>query len=76
MQTYKNLGGNSGVRLYEIGTDYIDIIFSGSLVYRYSYKSPGKTEVEHMKKLALQGQGLNSYISRCIRSNYEKKYYL
>lgn len=31
MQTYKNLGGNSGVRLYEIGTEYIDIIFSGSL---------------------------------------------
>ncbi len=76
MQAYKNLGGNSGVRLFEIGTDYIDVLFSGSLVYRYSYKKPGKTEVEHMKKLALDGQGLNSYISRYIKTNYEKKYYL
>lgn len=55
MQLYKNLGGNSGVRAFEVGGDYIDVQFSSGRTYRYSYESAGSVKVEEMKKLAMQG---------------------
>lgn len=74
MQQYKNLGGDSGVRAFLIGEDYIDVQFDGSAIYRYSYKSAGIDKVEEMKRLAVQGYGLNSYIMRYARMDYEKKF--
>lgn len=72
MQTYKNLGGNSNVRLYEIGKDFLDVKFGQGKVYRYSYQSAGMDKVEQMKKLAIQGYGLNSYIMRFAKMDYVK----
>lgn len=73
MQIYKNLGGNSNIRAYFIGEDYIDVQFNGGAVYRYSYVSAGREKVEQMKSLAIQGVGLNSFIMRYARKNYERK---
>lgn len=73
MERYANRGGNSGVRGYNIGEDYIDVMFSTGAVYRYSYRSAGVAKVEEMKRLAVAGQGLNSYIMRHARFNYERK---
>ena len=72
MQQYKNLGRNSGIKAFSIGEDYIDVQYDDSSVYRYSYKSAGITKIEQMKRLALQGQGLNSYITRNARKDYER----
>lgn len=72
MELYKNLGGKSGVRAYAIGNDYIDVKFSSGAVYRYSYKSAGASKVEEMKRIALQGYGLNSYIMRHAKYDYER----
>ncbi|MBQ4536929.1 MAG: hypothetical protein II994_04860 [Lachnospiraceae bacterium] len=72
MQPYGNLGGNSGIVAYSIGADCIDVQFSSGAVYRYSYKSAGVNKVEDMKKLALKGMGLNSYIMRYAKYDYEK----
>lgn len=72
MQIYKNLGGNSSVRTFSIGTDYIDVQFSSGTPYRYSYKSAGIEKVEQMKKLAISGRGLGSYINRYAKYDYEK----
>lgn len=72
MQIYKNLGGNSGVRAFSIGENYIDVQFSSGTVYRYSYKSAGIEKVEQMKILAMQGNGLNSYIMRYAKMDYER----
>lgn len=73
MQTYANNGGNSNIRAFEIGTDYIDVQFNGGgKVYRYSYKSAGEEKVEYMKELAKRGSGLNSYINRFVKFNYER----
>lgn len=72
MERYANRGGNSGVRGYNIGEDYIDVMFSTGAVYRYSYRSAGVAKVEEMKRLAVAGQGLNSYIMRHARFNYER----
>lgn len=72
MQIYKNLGGNSGVRAFAIGGDYIDVQFDGGKVYRYSYRSAGIEKVEEMKKRAIEGCGLNSYIMHNARMDYER----
>ena len=71
MMLYKNLGGNSGIRAYLTGTDRIDVQFDSGKIYRYSYRSAGRDKVEQMKKLAVQGQGLNSYITKNVRKDYE-----
>lgn len=72
MQTYPNKGGNSGVIGYSIGEDYIEVQFSSGHPYRYSYTSAGVEKVEQMKKLAKEGEGLNSYINRYARNDFEK----
>ena len=72
MTFYKNLGGNSNIHAFSIGNDFIDVQFNGGKIYRYSYYSAGKEKVEQMKKLAIQGQGLNSYIMRCAKYDYER----
>ena len=73
MQIYKNLGGNSNIIAFELGDDYIDVQFNKEMIYRYSYISAGILKVNEMKRLALQGYGLNSYIMRNARINYEFK---
>lgn len=73
MQIYKNLGGNSNIIAFELGDDYIDVQFNKGMIYRYSYISAGILKVNEMKRLALQGYGLNSYIMRNARTNYEFK---
>lgn len=71
MQIYRNLGGNSNISAFSIGNDYIDVKFNGGSIYRYSYKSAGIDKVERMKKLAIEGCGLNSYIMRYAKKDYE-----
>lgn len=72
MQSYSNLGGNSGVRAFTIGVDYIEVQFQTGRIYKYSYRSAGREKVEEMKRLALQGCGLNSYIMRYAKMDYER----
>lgn len=72
MQRYKDLNHDSNVEAYTIGPDYIDVKFKGTAkVYRYSYQSAGREHVENMKVLAELGDGLNSYIMRNVKYNYE-----
>lgn len=73
MTNYKNLSGESGVTAYEYGVDYIRIRFIDGGIYKYSYKSAGKTAIEEMKRLAIKGKGLGTYISQHLREKYEHK---
>lgn len=73
MQIYRNIGGNSNIRAFSIGEDYIEVQFNGGLLYRYSYEVTGIDRVEQMKRLAKDGCGLNSYINRYVRKDYEWK---
>lgn len=71
MTRYINRNGNSNIEAYEIGYDYIDVKFFGIYkIYRYSYNSAGKDNVEEAKLLARQGYGLNSFIMRRMRTLY------
>lgn len=72
MNRYKNLSGNSGVSFYETGDDFIQVIFTGSdKIYSYSYSGAGKIHVENMKKLAVKGRGLSTYISQHVKDLYD-----
>ena len=73
MQIYSDINHDSGVEAFELGPDYIDVKFRNTQrVYRYSYRSAGASNVEHMKDLAQLGNGLNSFINRCVKYDYEK----
>ena len=72
MQIYDNLGGNSGIVAFSIGPDYILVQFKKGNPYCYSYSSAGREKVENMKRLALQGHGLHSYIMRYAKMDYER----
>ena len=73
MQPYLNLGGNSNVRAYETGSNYIGVQFQDGSVYRYTYSSTGSDYIERMKQLAVSGQGLNSFVSSYVKKNYAAK---
>lgn len=72
MERYKNLNGNSNVIGYECGYDYIRVQFSDYSIYTYSYSSAGEDNVEEMKRCARRGYGLQGYINRYCKFNYEK----
>ena len=73
MMQYMNRGGNSGVRQYEIGDNYIKVGFSDGSIYEYTYASAGSTNIEHMKQLALRGQGLNGFINTTVKFKYSQR---
>ena len=66
MERYKNLGNDSGVSAYEIGENFIKIQFHDGALYLYNYQSAGIDNIEHMKELAIAGQGLNSFINKVV----------
>jgi hypothetical protein len=76
MENYKNESGRSSVLQYEIGNDFIIVEFktpskSGKTTYKYTYESAGKDSVEEMKKLAIIGGGLRTYILAKVHDSYE-----
>lgn len=73
MQNYKNLGGDSNVAAYEIGATFIRVKFHNGPIYLYTHNSAGVLNIEQMKKCALYGQGLNSYINKYVRKGYASK---
>lgn len=72
MQRYLNRSGESGILAYEIGDDSIVIRFETG-TYLYNYDKPGEGHVEQMKRLAKEGRGLATYVSRHVRENFAAK---
>lgn len=73
MEQYRDIDNDSGVAGYEIGDDYIRVQFDDGSVYLYTYASAGTANIEEMKKLAITGDGLNSFIMRHVRKRYARK---
>nr|WP_275891864.1 hypothetical protein [Acinetobacter pittii] len=72
VERYLDLDGDSGVFAYEIGDTYIRVQFDRTFkIYTYSYRSAGASRVEEMKRLARNGDGLNSYIMRYTKTLFE-----
>lgn len=73
MVTYKNLGGDSNIRAYKIDTESISVEFNDKSIYHYTCESVGSSNIVEMHRLALLGQGLNSFINKNVRKNYTHK---
>lgn len=74
MERYANLSGNSGVVAYQTGADSITVEFANGQKYLYNYQSAGRANVETMKKLAAQGQGLSGFISTTVGNGYAERW--
>lgn len=76
MERYKNLSGQSNVVAYEISQGAITVRFSSGTYRNYVYNGnrPGPVVVAELQRLAMIGRGLNSYISREVKSNFSRKY--
>ncbi len=73
MTKYENNGGDSGIRSYEIQSDGIVIEFTTGAIYLYTNASAGALNIAEMKKLAILGSGLNSFIMKNVRTKYHAK---
>lgn len=74
MEIYENLSGNSGVTFFEISEQSIIVQFGNGWSYRYTNQSTEQSDLAMMKKLALRGRGLGSFISRNVYESYEEKW--
>ena len=72
MKDYKG-SENGGIAGYECDDKSIKLQFKDGRCYLYTNKKPGKKHVEEMKKLAVSGKGLTTYVNQNVRDNYEKK---
>lgn len=72
MKRYGDQKGNSGIRGYESGEDFIVIWFKDCSKYKYSYKSAGANHIEEMKSLAAKGKGLNTYPNTHVSDRFER----
>lgn len=73
MERYRNLGGDSNVYAYEIGQGSITVQFGDGSIYLYTNQSTSPRNIAEMQRLAVQGQGLNSFIGRVVRKGYARK---
>ena len=68
---YKNLGGNSSIECFEIGRDYIALVFKGMKhMYVYPLALLGSNNYTQMVFLAERGQGLRGYASANCNKSY------
>jgi len=76
MTPYKNASGTSNVVSYDTSDTSIHVVFRTGSHRNYLYDSvrPGPEVVQEMKRLAVQGWGLNSYISSIVKKNYARKW--
>ena len=74
MERYANRSRNSGVVAYEIAADSITVKFRDGDKYLYTQQSAGADNVEHMKQLAIRGEGLSGFISATVRDQYARKF--
>lgn len=65
MQPYGNLSGQSGIVAYEIGEDFVKVRFRDNPdLYVYSTAKIAAAKIDEMKRLAVAGRGLATFISR------------
>lgn len=73
MERYQNLAGNSGVAAYSLRKDAIAVRFEDGVVYVYTNASAGAKNIAEMKRLAVAGRGLSTFISRKVHDRYAEK---
>ena len=74
MHEYGDGNHDSGVIAYLFVKNGIILKFkSKEEYYLYNYKKPGAPHLENMKRLAMAGSGLSTYVNQNVREDYYKK---
>jgi hypothetical protein len=75
MQRYKNLSGKSNIHAFELLENGIIVQFNDHSQYTYQSVKVVTTNLTEMQRLAVYGQGLNSFISRTptVKHGYSHK---
>ncbi|WP_263384240.1 hypothetical protein [Granulicella arctica] len=74
MSPYQKHNPAAGVLSYEILENAIIIEFvDHKFRYLYNTSKPGLKHVNTMKRLALEGKGLSTYINQHVREHYAQK---
>lgn len=73
MRAYRDLGGDSGVAAYTYDQESMTVQFKDGAVYLYTNISAGAQNIDRMKALADNGNGLNSFINTNVRKLYARK---
>ena len=71
--TYANQDGHSGIQTVDISDSHVDIEFKNGGTYRYTESSVGYNNLVIMKTLAKAGRGLNRFINKHVRFNYQTR---
>jgi hypothetical protein len=74
MQRYTNRSGKSGVVAYELRPQAIIVEFRDGWKYEYSARSVGRAALGTMKRQAVDGRGLSTFISQHVRNAYSRKF--
>lgn len=78
MEIYKDINNDSGVAAYELGIGSIVVQFSKGSIRNYEYLSSkiGATHISNMHRLAVSGDGLNSYIGSNpeVKNGFSRKW--
>jgi hypothetical protein len=64
VRPYLDRSGKSGILEYDILADSIVVRFRSGEAYEYPEGRIGREHLEEMKRLAVEGRGLATYISR------------
>lgn len=73
MQRYGRQGVTSGVVAFEILETGIVLQFRDGGRYLYTHNKPGQPLVNEMKRLALAGSGLATFVNKNVRDRYARK---
>jgi hypothetical protein len=73
MEQYTNTSGTSVVKGYTPLPDGIIVLFTTGEAFTYTYESAGKRHIEAMKKLAVSGKGLGTYIETVVKQGYARQ---
>jgi hypothetical protein len=76
MKPYQDRDGDSGIRAYEYGDDWIHVQFKHGGTYEYRSSGIGSAHIGIMKRLADAGDGLNAYINTNsdVKNGYSSKW--
>jgi hypothetical protein len=73
MEPYRNTDSDSGIAAYESGPGFIKLQFGDGSIYLYTNESTGAEHIEAMQRLAVVGNGLNTFLNKYVRDRYERR---
>jgi len=68
--------GTTGVVHYEAFKDAIELTFRDGWIYHYSTRKIASHHIKEMKRLAMNGKGLTTYVNQHeeVKHDYDRKY--